>query len=94
MRKLNEALDKIRTAMELGEVSKDPVQRAKDRMSDAWKRGGFKKLITATRVRIGATKDASKLQGIKIAIGQIIKDDHYPLTPSQEAELHSLIKSI
>jgi len=94
MRDLNQALGKIREELELHEVSKEPVQRAKDRMAAAWKRGGFQKLITATKVRINATKNPGKLQGIKLAIKEIIKDDHYPLTPSQEAELYDLINSI
>ena len=49
MRILNETLTQIREALSsmiLDEVSKDPIMRAKDRMRDAWKRGGFKKLMT------------------------------------------------
>jgi len=65
--------------------------RAKDRMRDAWKRGGFKKLITATKVRINATKSPDKLKGIVIALGQVIKDDEFPLTPAQEKQLHDLV---
>lgn len=69
----------------LASVSKEPVQRALDRMADAFERGGAGELIKATAQRVKKTKDSDKLQGIVMALEKVIvsaasgtKNDLFP----------------
>jgi len=74
----------------LVELSSEPVSRAKERMADAFKRGGTTELIKATEKRIKATKDPAKRDGISQAIKDVIYDQTYNLTPAEEAQLRAL----
>lgn len=74
--------------------AEDPVDRAKRRMRDAYKRGGAHELIHRTRTRVKATKDQGKLKGIVIAINQVIDDEEFDLSPAQEKELHLLVRGV
>ena len=74
--------------------AEDPVERAKRRMRDAYKRGGTDELIHRTRTRVKATKDLGKLKGIMIAINQVIDDEEFKLSPADERELHKMIKGV
>lgn len=55
-------------------VPKDPVERAKQRMDDAARRGGLNKMIQATMSRIKASKKPEKLQGIVDFVDQLMSE--------------------
>jgi hypothetical protein len=69
--KLREEITALQAVLE---VSSEPVQRAMDRMVAAMERGGWQGMVDATLRRIEATKDYSKLVGIKLAVERMIKD--------------------
>ena len=69
------------------EAPKDPVERAKVRMDDAYERGGFEKMRRATEIRIQAMKSADKLRGLVKALKKKLSGDW---DPSQHAALKKL----
>ena len=72
------------------DAPKEPVERALKRMSDAFDRGGFKKMVRATEIRIQATKEPGKRAGIVAAIGKHLADPKY--SKEEKAELAKLLK--
>jgi hypothetical protein len=71
-------------------ISSDPVERAKTRMRDAYARGGIRKLIQATEIRLRAIRNWSKAQGMVNAIEEIIADDEFQLSSQEEGWLRDL----
>lgn len=69
---------------------KEPVARAMKRMSDAFDRGGFKKMIRATEIRLNAIKNPAKREGMLAAIALHLKDNKY--TPAEKKQLLKLLR--
>jgi hypothetical protein len=75
------------------EPSKEPVQRALDRMSDAKAKGGVAGMIKDTATRIKMTKDQGKLNGIAQAIQHLVQTDK-SLTSEQKSQLLGLTSNL
>jgi len=86
--KLGEEIASLQAVLE---VSSDPTQRARDRMNDAEGRGGFQGMIDATLRRIEATKDYSKLIGIRRAVEQKIQTVAAGSSPGRVRQLEQLL---
>ena len=86
--KLREEITALQAVLE---VSSDPTQRARDRMNDARARGGFQGMIDATLRRIEATKDYSKLIGIRRVVEQMIKEVSADASPGRTRQLQQLL---
>jgi hypothetical protein len=69
---------------------KEPVARALKRMADAYGRGGFKKMVRSTEIRLNAIKNPSKREGMLAAIALHIKDDKY--SSSEKKTLLGLLR--
>ena len=79
---------------ELLELSSDPLARAYERMDDAFKRGGARELIDATKSRCAATKDPDKLAGMGRAIREGLKAGRWKLTPAEAEEMRGVAGSL
>lgn len=69
---------------------KEPIARALKRMADAFDRGGFKKMIRATEIRLNAVKKPEKREGMLAAIALHIKDNKY--SSSEKKALLDLLR--
>jgi hypothetical protein len=77
----------------LGEMLKEaetPAARAKRRIIDAYNRGGTSEVVMATKKRVKMTQDPAKLQGIMVAIREIISDNTITFSQTEQRELISL----
>lgn len=90
---LNPPLDKpIKTAERIPVRKKEtPRELALRRMQDALARGGVAGMIGATRRRIDATKNLTKLAGISMAIQEVLGSippfSSLKLTPQERSQL-------
>jgi hypothetical protein len=74
-------------------VPLDPVARAKQRMTDAFNRGGAKDLIDSTTRRLKATKSIAKLEGLVQAIAEVIETNEFNLTDDEKTLLQEIADS-
>ena len=86
---VNESLKEV-----LKEAAESPADRAKRRIMDAYDRGGATEVISATKKRILMTQDPAKLQGIMVAIREIIHNNEITLSQWEQDQLTNLFISL